>query len=65
MWNIHLEKLNQLATIKCRWFSFIPVESFTSVTKLYNNFVVDGLAIRLSKGPSEMAFTVVCSDWCG
>lgn len=62
MCDIHLEKLDQLATIKCTWFSFIPVESFISAPKLYSNSVVDGFSIRLSKGPSEMAFAVVCPD---
>lgn len=62
MCHIHLEKLNQLVTIKCAWFSFIPVESFVSALKLDNNFAVEGFAVRLSSEPSEMAFAVICSD---
>lgn len=59
---IPLEKLNQLVTIKCAWFSFIAVESFVSALKLDNNFVVDGFAVGLSNEPSEVAFAVICSD---
>lgn len=59
---IYLEKLNQLVTIKCMCFSFIPVEDFISALKLDNNFVLDGFVVRLSNEPSEMAFAVTCSD---
>lgn len=59
---IHRGKLNHLVTVKCMWFSVIPVGSFISALKFDNNFVVDGFAVRLSNETSEMAFAVSWSD---